>query len=51
MVTGVSGNGMRFRGGSDYVRVLLAPGIDITTTDFSVEAWVKPEGNNGLLVR
>ena len=49
LVTGVSGNGMRFRG-NDCIRVLLAPGIDITTTDFSLEAWVKPEGNNGLLV-
>ncbi len=49
LTAGVSGNGMYFAG-TDCVKVPLASGIDITTGDFSVEAWVKPEGNEGLIV-
>jgi hypothetical protein len=51
--TGIIGNGYAFDGTNDYVEVPLTPALTMTTSSFSIEAWVKttdaPSANTGIV--
>jgi hypothetical protein len=51
--TGIIGNGYAFDGTNDYVEVPLTPALTMTTSSFSIEAWVKttdaPTENIGIV--
>lgn len=41
-VKGIKGKALRFAGGDSYVK--LEPAISLANSDYSFEAWIKPEG-------
>ena len=45
-VAGKYGSALDFDGSVDYVRVADDASLDIGTTDFTIEAWVKPAGDD-----
>ncbi len=46
ITTGKYGYGLEFDGVDNYVSIPLSSGLDITGNEITVEAWVKPIGNN-----
>jgi hypothetical protein len=53
LTTGIISNALEFDGTNDYVEVPLSPALTITTSSFSIEAWVKttdvPLANDGIV--
>jgi hypothetical protein len=53
LTTGIMSNAFEFDGIDDYVEVPLTPAVTITTSSFSIEAWVKttdvPLANDGIV--